>query len=96
MVKKGSSDYKNVSKSRFFEEPLTEWFFVEPKMVLLWHRLKNLLKHLCDVMAPTYVQVSLLIVRFIVCQAKKENRLEKYQQSSPQKLKTYGLFRIKV
>ncbi len=28
------------------EEPLTEWFFVEPKMVLLWHRLKNLLKHL--------------------------------------------------
>lgn len=47
-------------------------------------------------MAPTYVQVSLLIVHFFVCQAKKENRLEKYQQSSPQKLKTYGLFRIKV
>ncbi len=27
----------------FFEEPLTEWFFVEPKIVNLWHRLKNLL-----------------------------------------------------
>ncbi len=22
----------------FFKETLTEWFFVEPKMVLLWHR----------------------------------------------------------
>ncbi len=22
----------------FFKEPLTEWLFVEPKMVLLWHR----------------------------------------------------------
>ncbi len=29
-------------KEMFFKEPLTEWFFVEPKMVLLWHRLKNL------------------------------------------------------
>ncbi len=28
----------------FFKEPLTDWFFVEPKMVLLC--LKNLLKHL--------------------------------------------------
>ncbi len=28
------------------KEPLTECFFVEPKMVLLWHRLKNLLRHL--------------------------------------------------
>ncbi len=37
-----SSDYKKVRKRWFFEEPLTEWFFVEPKMVLLWHRLKNL------------------------------------------------------
>ncbi len=28
------------------KEPLTECFFVEPKMVLLWHHLKNLFKHL--------------------------------------------------
>ncbi len=46
MVKEGSSDYKKVRKRWFFKEPLTEWFFVEPKMVLLWHLLKNLLKHL--------------------------------------------------
>ncbi len=31
MVKEGSSDYKKVSKRWFFKEPLTEWFFVEPK-----------------------------------------------------------------
>ncbi len=31
-----------VRKRWFFKEPLTEWFFVEPKMVLLWHRLKNI------------------------------------------------------
>ncbi len=42
----GSSDYKKVRKRWFFKEPLTEWFFVEPKMVLVWHRLKNLLKQL--------------------------------------------------
>ncbi len=42
MVKEGSSDYRKVSKRWFFKEPLTEWFFVEPKMVLQWHRLKNL------------------------------------------------------
>ncbi len=46
VVKEGSSDYKKVRKRCFFKEPLTEWFFVEPKMVLLWHHLKNLLKHL--------------------------------------------------
>ncbi len=38
MVKKGSSDYKKVRKIRSFKEPLTVWFFVESKMVLLWHR----------------------------------------------------------
>ncbi len=37
MVKEGSSDYKKVGKRWFFKEPLTELFFVEPKMVLLWH-----------------------------------------------------------
>ncbi len=37
-MKEGSSDYKKVRKRWFFKEPLTEWFFVEPKMVLLWHR----------------------------------------------------------
>ncbi len=30
----------------FFKEPLTEWFFVEPKMVLLWHRCEEPFKHL--------------------------------------------------
>ncbi len=44
--KEGSSDYKKLRKRWFFKEPLTEWFFVEPKMVLLWHHLKNFLKHL--------------------------------------------------
>ncbi len=38
MVKEGSSDYKKVRKRWFFKEPLTQQFFVEPKMVLLWHR----------------------------------------------------------
>ncbi len=43
-----------------FKETLTEWFFVEPKTVLLWHRLKNLLSTfifksvVCD---ATYLQV---------------------------------------
>ncbi len=50
VVKEGSSDYKKVKKkknSRFFKEPLTEWFFVEPKKVLLYDiAVKNLLKHL--------------------------------------------------
>ncbi len=31
MVKEGSLDYKKLRKRRFFKEPLTEWFFVEPK-----------------------------------------------------------------
>ncbi len=35
VVKEGSSDYKTVRKRWFFNEPLTEWFFVEPKMVIL-------------------------------------------------------------
>ncbi len=38
---KGSSDYKKVINVWFFKEPLTECFFVEPKLVLLWQ--KNLL-----------------------------------------------------
>ncbi len=46
VVKEGSSDYKKVRKRWFFEEPLTELFLVEPKIVLLWHRLKKLFKHL--------------------------------------------------
>ncbi len=25
------------------KQPLTEWFFVEPNIFILWHRLKNLL-----------------------------------------------------
>ncbi len=37
---------KKVRKRWFFKESLTEWVFVEPKMVLLWHRLKNILKGL--------------------------------------------------
>ncbi len=39
MVKEGTiSDYINVRKRWFFKEPLTEWFFVEPRMVIVWHR----------------------------------------------------------
>ncbi len=26
----------------FLKDPVTEWFFMEPKMVLLWHRLKSM------------------------------------------------------
>jgi len=37
-VKEGSSDYEKVRKRWFCKEALTEWFFVEPKKVLLWHR----------------------------------------------------------
>ncbi len=46
MVKEGSSDYKKVRKRQFFKEPLTEWFFVESKMVLPWHRSEEPFKHL--------------------------------------------------
>ncbi len=46
MVKEGSSDYKKVRKRWLFKEPLTEWFIVEPKMVLLWHRCEEPFKHL--------------------------------------------------
>ncbi len=37
MAKDGSSDYKKLRKRWFFKDPLTEWLFMEPKMVLLWH-----------------------------------------------------------
>jgi len=43
---KGSSDYKKLRKRWFFKEPLTEWFFVEPKIVLLWHHCEEPFKHL--------------------------------------------------
>ncbi len=33
-------------QERDFKEPLTEWFFVGPKIILLWHLLKDLFKHL--------------------------------------------------
>ncbi len=46
VAKEGSSDYKKVRKGCFFKEPLTEWFSVEPKMVLLWHRCEEPFKHL--------------------------------------------------
>ncbi len=46
MAKEGSSDYKKVRKILFFKEPLTEWFFVEPKMVILWHCCEEPFKHL--------------------------------------------------
>uniref|UniRef100_A0A8C2KWT6 Si:ch211-251b21.1 n=1 Tax=Cyprinus carpio TaxID=7962 RepID=A0A8C2KWT6_CYPCA len=41
VAKEGSSDYNKVRKRWFFKEPLIEWFFVEPKMVLLWHLCEN-------------------------------------------------------
>ncbi len=46
MVKEGSSDYKKAIKRWFFKETLTEWFFVEPKIVLLWHRCEEPFKQL--------------------------------------------------
>ncbi len=42
MAKEGSSDYKKVRKRWFFKEPLTEWFFVETKMVLLFYGVGNI------------------------------------------------------
>ncbi len=35
MVNEGSSDYKKVIRDVSLKNPLTEWFFVELKMVLL-------------------------------------------------------------
>ncbi len=55
MVKKDySSDYKKVRKRWFFKEPLTEWFFVESNMVILWHCFEEHIKHLyfLEFMAP--------------------------------------------
>ncbi len=46
MAKEGSSDYKKLRKRRFFKERLTEWFIVESKMDLLWHRCEEPFKHL--------------------------------------------------
>ncbi len=40
-VAKEVSDYKKVRKRWIFKEHLTEWFFVETKMVLLWHRFEE-------------------------------------------------------
>ncbi len=55
MLKEGSSGNR-----WFFKEHLAEWFFVKPKMVLLWHRLMNLLKHLyfqeCNIKCNHVVQ----------------------------------------
>ncbi len=42
VVKEGSSDYKKVRKTSFFKEPLTEWFFVEPKVVCVVMQNKNI------------------------------------------------------
>ncbi len=33
-------------KEMFFKEPLTQWFFVEPNIVLLWHRFEEPSKHI--------------------------------------------------
>ncbi len=35
VAKEGSSNYKKYKKRLFFKKTLTEWLFVEPKMVLL-------------------------------------------------------------
>ncbi len=45
MVKEGSSDYKKLRQRWFFKYILTEWFFVEPKMALLWHRCEEPFNH---------------------------------------------------
>ncbi len=59
MVKEGSSDYKKVRKRWFFKEPLTEWFFVEPKMVLLWDRCEEPFE------APLFLRVNLYKLFYI-------------------------------
>ncbi len=46
VAKEGSSDYKKIRKRWFFKEPLTEWFFAEPKIVILWHLCEEPFKHL--------------------------------------------------
>ncbi len=46
MVKEVSSDYKKVRKRLFFKEPLTEWFFVETEIILIWHCCEESFKHL--------------------------------------------------
>ncbi len=65
MAKEGSSDYKKVRKRWFFKEPLTEWFFVEPKMVLLWHRCEE------PIEAPLFLRVysiyTVYIYIYILC-----------------------------
>ncbi len=36
--KEGFFRVQKDKKEMFFKEPLIEWFFVEPKIVILWHR----------------------------------------------------------
>ncbi len=67
MVKECSSKYKKVKKRWLFKDPLTEWFFVEPKMVLLLHRCEEpfeapLFLRVCDTALPTW---PLLITAFL-------------------------------
>ncbi len=47
-------DYKKVRKRWFFKEPLTEWFFVESKMVLLWHRCEEPFKSVSGICNSFY------------------------------------------
>ncbi len=62
MAKEGSSDYKKVRKRWLFKEPLTEWFFVEPKMVLLWHCCEEPFE------APLFLRVCLLTATLVYAQ----------------------------
>ncbi len=59
VAKEGSSDLKNVRKRRFFKKTLTEWFFVESKMVLhmasLWRTFQ----------APLFLRVYIYIYIYI-------------------------------
>ncbi len=66
VVKEGSSDYKMVRQKLFFKESSTEWFFVEPKMVIIWHRCEEPFK------APLFLRV------YRVSLATTQNTLENH------------------
>ncbi len=65
MAKEGSSDYKKLRKRWFFKEPLTEILFVEPKMVLLWHRCEEPFKHLYLKNNNKYIYIYTVYILYI-------------------------------
>ncbi len=57
----------------FIKEPLTEWFFVEPKMLLQWHCLKHHYFEECIINEVTqmyskvvsYITVIIVVIKII-------------------------------